>query len=47
MLLAEADAVGDIDWAVSVDSTVNPVHQHATTLSRATGGRRKAQKSPT
>ncbi|MFD9813313.1 hypothetical protein [Streptomyces sp. NPDC059080] len=26
---AKADAVGDIDWLVSVDSTVVRVHQHA------------------
>lgn len=37
-LLAEADAVGGIDWAVSVDSTINRAHQHATTLPRDTGG---------
>ena len=37
-LLAEADAVGMIDWEVSVDSTVNRAHQHATNLPRATGG---------
>jgi transposase len=33
-LLAEADAAGEIDWMVSVDSTVNRAHQHATTLRR-------------
>ena len=33
-LLAEADAVGTLDWAVSVDSTTARVHQHAATLSR-------------
>ena len=33
-LLAEADAAGQIDWNVSVDSTVNRAHQHATTLRR-------------
>ena len=33
-LLAEADAAGQIDWNVSVDSTVNRAHQHATTLPR-------------
>jgi transposase len=33
-LVAEADAVGDLDWNVSVDSTINRAHQHATTLSR-------------
>ena len=30
----EADVVGDLDWNVSVDSTINRAHQHATTLSR-------------
>ncbi len=34
-LVAEADASGDLDWNVSVDSTINRAHQHATTLSRA------------
>ena len=33
-LLAEADAVGDLDWMVSVDSTVTRAHQHATNTSR-------------
>lgn len=33
-LVAEADAAGSIDWNVSVDSTINRAHQHATTLSR-------------
>jgi transposase len=33
-LLAEADAVGELDWAVSVDSTTARVHQHAATLPR-------------
>lgn len=33
-LVAEADAVGDVDWDVSVDSTINRAHQHATTLGR-------------
>jgi transposase len=37
-LLAQADAAGDIDWSVSVDSTINRAHQHAATLSRDTGG---------
>jgi hypothetical protein len=26
---AKADAIGDIDWLVSVDSTVVRAHQHA------------------
>jgi len=33
-LVAEADAAGDVDWTVSVDSTVNRAHQHATNSSR-------------
>lgn len=34
-LVAEADAAGAVDWTVSVDSTINRAHQHATSLSRA------------
>lgn len=37
-LLSQADADGLIDWAVSVDSTINRAHQHATNLPRITGG---------
>lgn len=33
-LVAEADAAGEVDWTVSVDSTINRAHQHATTMSR-------------
>ena len=33
-LLARADAAGEIDWTVSVDSTINRAHQHATNLPR-------------
>jgi transposase len=33
-LVAEADAAGQVDWTVSVDSTVNRAHQHATNVSR-------------
>lgn len=33
-LLAEADAAGEIDWIVSVDSTINRVHQHGATAHR-------------
>ena len=33
-LLAQADAVGEIDWSVSVDSTINRAHQHGTNLPR-------------
>ena len=44
-LLAQADAAGQIDWAVSVDSTITRTHQHAATLRRATGGHRESQES--
>ena len=37
-LLADAGAAGEIDWSVSIDSTINRAHQHAATLSRDTGG---------
>lgn len=33
-----ADAAGDIDWVVSIDSTIARVHQHGATLPRDTGG---------
>ncbi len=36
-LLAEADAAGEVDWAVSIDSTINRAHQHAAPLPRHTG----------
>ncbi len=44
-LLAEADAAADIDWAVSVDSTINRAHQHGTNLTRDTGGSIELQES--
>ena len=34
-LQAEADAAGDIDWTVSVDSTIVRVHQHGATAKRS------------
>ena len=37
-LLAHADAAGEIDWTVSVDSSINRAHQHGTNLPRATTG---------
>jgi len=37
-LLAEADADGQVDWTVSIDSTVNRAHQHGTNLARDTTG---------
>lgn len=45
-LLAEADAAGEIDWDVSVDSTINRAHQHATNTTRPeqdTGGTSESQ----
>jgi len=33
-LVADADAAGEVDWKVSVDSTINRAHQHATNLGR-------------
>lgn len=33
-LLARADRVGEVEWTVSVDSTINRAHQHATNLPR-------------
>ena len=38
VLIAEADARGIVDWTVSVDSTINRAHQHATNTARDTGG---------
>ena len=36
-LQAQADAEGDVDWRISVDSTVARVHQHGATAARPTG----------
>jgi transposase len=33
-MLADADAGGQIDWQVAMDSTISRVHQHAASLSR-------------
>jgi transposase len=44
-LLAEADAAGEIDWSVAVDSTINRAHQHGTNLPRDTGGSVELQES--
>ncbi|GGN45225.1 IS5 family transposase [Streptomyces fuscichromogenes] len=33
-LTAQADSIGGIDWTVSVDSTINRAHQHATNTAR-------------
>src|SRR5450756_1938482 len=48
VLLSQADAAGDLDWTVSVDSTINRAHQHATNTTRpenATGGTVESQES--
>ncbi len=37
-LLAEADAAEELDWAVSVDSTVVRAHQHGATAKRTAVG---------
>jgi transposase len=44
-LLTVADSQGEVDWSVSVDSTVNRAHQHGTNLPRATGGRLELHES--
>lgn len=44
-LLAEADAAGRLDWAVSADSTSARVHQHGATARRHTGGPGELQES--
>lgn len=45
-LLAQADADGLVDWSVSVDATINRAHQHATNITRHTGGWVELQQSP-
>ena len=37
-LTAQADAAGELDWSVAVDSTIARAHQHATNIARHTGG---------
>jgi transposase len=52
-LLAQADAAGQVDWQLSIDSTVSRVHQHGSNLSREvasqrpshTGGRGELQET--
>ena len=34
-LQAHADATGELDWTVSVDSSISRVHQHGATAARA------------
>ena len=42
---AAADAGGELDWRVSVDSTIVRVHQHAATAARTTAGRSSSGRS--
>ena len=46
-LLAEAQAADDMDWMVSVDSTINRAHQHAINASRVEkpAGRRPVRRT--
>jgi transposase len=34
-LQAQADAAGELDWTVSVDSSISRVHQHGATAARS------------
>lgn len=45
MITAAADAAGLIDWSLSVDSTIARAHQHATNITRLTGGWIELQES--
>lgn len=40
-----AAARGELEWTVSVDSTITRVHQHGATLKRDTGGRIELQET--
>lgn len=44
-LAAKADRAGAIDWSLSVDSTIARAHQHATNVTRDTGGFIELQES--
>lgn len=46
-LVAEADAAGEVDWKVSVDSTINRAHQHATNMHRVERAPGRQRKGPT
>jgi transposase len=37
-LQAQAETAGEIDWQVSVDSTISRVHQHGATAARCSSG---------
>lgn len=42
---SRADARGELDWVVSIDSTINRVHQHGATLPRHTEGHPELQET--
>jgi transposase len=44
-LQAQADAAGQLDWRVSVDSSISRVHQHGATAIRTPGGPSELQES--
>lgn len=44
-LLVRADANGELDWSVAVDSTICCARQHGTNLARITGGTVEPQES--
>jgi transposase len=44
-LMAYAQKVELIDWAVSVESTINPAHLHAANFPRHTGGANELHES--
>ncbi len=37
-LQAQAETAGELDWRLSVDSTISRVHQHGATAARSTSG---------
>ncbi len=43
---ADADAAGDIDWLVSVDSTIVRAHQHAAGAAKGGAGKRTYRITP-
>lgn len=45
VLTAQADAAGELNWSVAVDSTIARAHQHATNIARNTGGWVELQQS--
>jgi transposase len=47
VLQAEADAAGEIDWRVSVDSSSSRVHHHGATAARPAAGSSEAPSSYT